>query len=229
MRRVSMQRDKLGRLLAKVDDTARTVYEWDDGDRLVLAEREPSEAGARIGVQQDTVRFDYDAGGRLQAEHGANGSVAYELDELDNLVALALPHGQRVGQLSYGSGHVHQIAAGGQVVSDIERDDLHREVLRSQGRVSERTGYDALGRKLWQSVGKADDIGPEQGQFWRSYRYNLAGELAQKRESLRGVTDFRYDPAGQLLGQRRGSDLSPEQFAWDAAGNLLDEIERKII
>lgn len=43
------------------------------------------------------IRFDYDAAGRLVAEHGANGTVHYTLDDLDNLVRLDLPHG--VGSL----------------------------------------------------------------------------------------------------------------------------------
>ncbi len=221
------ERDLAGRLLARVDDTARTEYAWNDGDRLLEAARVPSAHGAAIGVQPDAVHFDYDAGGRLVAEHGANGTVAYELDELDNLEALQLPHGQRLMFAAYGSGHVHQIAAGGEVVTDIERDNLHREVMRTQGRIAERTGYDALGRKLWQSIGDPSTLGPERGWLWRGYQYNRAGELASRRDGRRGTTDYRYDPAGQLLGQRVADSLTPEQFAWDAAGNLLDEVERR--
>jgi RHS repeat-associated protein len=222
-----LERDQAGRLLARSDDTARTTYAWSEGDRLQQVERVPTAAGLALGVQLDTLRFDYDTAGRLVAEHGANGTVAYELDELDTLEALQLPHGQRLQFASYGSGHVHRIAAGGEIVTDIERDDLHREVLRTQGLVSERTGYDALGRRLWQSVGEPEALGPGQGRLWRSYRYNRAGELARKDDGRRGSTDYRYDPAGQLLGQRVAESLTPEQFAWDAAGNLLDEIERK--
>jgi RHS repeat-associated protein len=221
------ERDKAGRLLARADDSARTAYAWTDGDRLRAVERVPTPAGQAIGVQPDVVRFDYDAAGRLVAEHGANGTVAYELDELDDIEALQLPHGQRLMYASYGSGHVHRIAAIGEIVTDIERDDLHREVRRTQGFVSERTGYDPLGRKLWQSVGGEEHLGPGQGQLWRRYEYNRAGELARKLDSRRGATDYRYDPTGHLLSQRVAESLTPEQFAWDAAGNLLDEIERK--
>ncbi len=221
------ERDLEGRLLARSDDSARTVCTHDIDDHLVQVERFPHARGRAIGVQHDTVRFDYDEAGRLVAEHGANGSVAYQLDELDSLEALHLPRGQLLQFARYGSGHVHQIAADGQVVSDIERDDLHREVMRTQGLVSERTGYDALGRKLWQSVGAPADLEPGRGMLWRRYEYNRAGELASKRDARRGVTDYRYDGAGQLLTQRVDESITPERFAWDAAGNLLDEIERR--
>ncbi len=221
------ERDKAGRLLASIDDSAMTAYAWTDGDRLKEVERTPTLAGQALGVQPDTVSLAYDAAGRLIAEHGSNGSVTYELDELDGIEALQLPHGQRLMYASYGSGHVHRIAANGEIVTDIERDDLHRELRRTQGLVSERTGYDALGRKLWQSVGDDEHLGPGQGQLWRRYEYNRAGELARKLDSRRGAIDYRYDPTGQLLSQRVAESLTPEQFAWDAAGNLLEEIERK--
>ena len=84
-----------------------------------------------------------------------------------------------------------------------------------------------LGRKLWQSVGESGGLGPGQGKLWRRYEYNRAGELASKRDASRGTTNYRYDGAGQLLTQRIDDSLTPERFAWDAAGNLLDEIERK--
>ncbi|MFP3595028.1 hypothetical protein, partial [Chryseobacterium sp. SIMBA_038] len=74
-------------------------------------------------------------------------------DALDNVTTLALPHDQSLQILRYGSGHVHQIRCGDQVVSDFERDDLHREVMRTQGRLTQRSAYDPLGRKVWQSAG----------------------------------------------------------------------------
>jgi YD repeat-containing protein len=96
--------------------------------------------------------------------------------------------------------------------------------MRTQGRLMERTGYDPLGRKLWQSVGEDGQPGPGTGAPWRRYEYDRAGELARKLDARRGAIDYRYDPAGQLLSQRVADSLTPEQFAWDAAGNLLDEM-----
>ncbi|OXI41322.1 hypothetical protein CFB49_25665 [Burkholderia sp. AU17457] len=40
---------------------------------------------------------------------------------------------------------MHQIRFDGAAVADIERDDLHREVLRTQGKLTSHFGYDAGG------------------------------------------------------------------------------------
>lgn len=107
--------------------------------------------------------------------------------------------------------------------ASIERDDLHREVLRTQGRLTQRTGYNGLGRRNWQAAGvDPAALGPGTGQFWRSYRYNRLGELAEQHDSVRGRLTYHYDPAGHLLRQIRDAEPSEERFAWDAAVNLLE-------
>ncbi len=226
-RTVRLMRDKMGFVLTHETQTDVTRYTRDAAGRPLVIERTPTEAGLALGVVPDTVKLAYDRAGRLIAEEGVNGAVGYTLDELDNLSTLTLPHDQTIDWLRYGSGHVHQIRVGDQVVSDVERDDLHREVMRTQGRLMQRTGYDALGRRQWQSAGFAGDaIAPSQGQLWRRYRYDATGELTEQRDSLRGSTQYQYDPAGQLLRQYRASDNEAEAFAWDAAGNLLDNAQR---
>ncbi|WP_200844972.1 hypothetical protein, partial [Novosphingobium sp. 18052] len=58
-----------------------------------------------------------------------------------------LPDGRALDWLHYGSGHLHQIglteAGSGArtVITDIERDALHREIQRSQGALHSR--YDS--------------------------------------------------------------------------------------
>ena len=236
-RTTTFERDKAGRLLAQRNDTSTTAYTWDDGDRLLQLQKQPTEAGQALGVIASAVAFKYDKAGRLIAEKGRDGTVGYELDELDNLAALNLPHEQRIDYLSYGSGHVHQVRCGEHLIADIERDDLHREVLRTQGRLTLGLGYDALGRRTWQSAAlqtgtASTDLVPAQGKLWRTYRYSAQGELAEQRDNTRGALQFHYDPAGQMLQRsqpdgRGGQGSELEQFAWDAAGNLLDDIQRK--
>lgn len=227
-RSMRFERDQIGNLLAQTTETETTKYVRDKGNRLIEAERIPSELGIALGIGADKVQFEYDQGGRLVGEHGVNGSVTYTLDELDNLARLTLPHGQPIDMLRYGSGHVHQLRSGDQIISDFERDDLHREILRTQGQLAQHSGYDALGRKLWQSSAtRQETSGPARGLLWRSYRYDAAGELAEQSDSLRGTTQYSYDPAGQLSRVVRLQGDSQERFAWDAAGNLLDEIRRK--
>lgn len=228
VRVIRFERDPMGNLAAQHTPTDVTRYERDAGDRLLAVERTPTQAGAALGIGPDVVRFEYDKGGRLTAEHGVNGAVEYGLDELDNVSTLSLPHAQTLQMLRYGSGHVHQIRCGDQVVSDFERDDLHREISRTQGRLMERSGYDLLGRKLWQAAGVSPETtGRMRGQLWRSYGYDAAGELTETHDSLRGSTQYGYDAAGQLVRQTRAADRHLEEFAWDAAGNLLDERQRR--
>lgn len=45
-------------------------------------------------------------------------------------------------------------------------------------------------------------------------------------DGLRGSTQYNYDPAGQLTRRVNTMDRQVEEFAWDAAGNLLDDAQR---
>ncbi|MCM2494318.1 DddA-like double-stranded DNA deaminase toxin [Burkholderia glumae] len=228
VRTIRFERDRMGNLCAQHTPTEVTRYTRDTGGRLLEVACVPTAAGLALGIAPDTLTFEYDKAGRLSAEHGANGSVRYTLDALDNVMKLALPHEQTLQMLRYGSGHVHQIRCGDQVVSDFERDDLHRELTRTQGRLTERTAYDLLGRKIWQSAGfQPDALARGQGQVWRNYGYDAAGELAESHDSLRGSTQFSYDPAGYLTQRVNTADRQLESFAWDAAGNLLDDAQRR--
>ena len=218
------KRDAAGQLLERHTDTAVTTYEYDLLDRLLRATRTPTAAGQALGIVADTVAFEYDKAGQLIAEEGAHGRLTYALDELGNLTTLTLPQGQKMETLRYGSGHVHQLRIADQLVCDIERDDLHREILRTQGRLTTAFGFDALGRRSWQSTNPA--LGgsapatppPGQGQIWRTYDYDRSGELTGLNDHLRGMQHYSYDEGGWLLSraQRDGTD----HFTWDKAGNL---------
>ncbi len=54
--------------------------------------------------------------------------------------------------------------------------------------------------------------------IWRTYRYDLGGELMEQEDRRRGRQQFRYDDEGLLLSRTRRQDT--EQFTWDDAGNL---------
>ncbi|KII27177.1 hypothetical protein NL64_29050, partial [Pseudomonas fluorescens] len=149
-RRTEFERDSIGRLLAKLNADARQDYVYDDGDRLLSIQRLPTAQGKQIGVSEETLEFSYDLLGRLIQETTAQGALSYDYDPLSNLTTLTLPTGQHLNHLYYGSGHLHQLNLDGQLISDIERDDLHREVLRTQGELTSCFGYDAMGRKSWQ-------------------------------------------------------------------------------
>ncbi|RMS33031.1 YD repeat-containing protein, partial [Pseudomonas coronafaciens pv. garcae] len=149
-RSTHLERDPIGRLLAKLNDDARQDYAYDDGDRLLSIERKPTDTGRKLGVSAEKLEFAYDLLGRLVKETTPQGALAYEYDPLSNLTTLTLPTGQHLNHLYYGSGHLHQLNLDGQLISDMERDDLHREIYRTQGKLTSCFGYDALGRKAWQ-------------------------------------------------------------------------------
>ncbi|KIQ36005.1 DUF6531 domain-containing protein, partial [Pseudomonas viridiflava] len=146
-RHTEFERDPIGRLLAKVNRDARQDYTYDDADRLLSIERQPTAVGKQLGVSAETLSFHYDLLGRLVEETTPQGTLNYEYDPLSNLTTLTLPTGQHLNHLYYGSGHLHQLNLDGQLISDMERDDLHREVYRTQGKLTSCFGYDPMGRK----------------------------------------------------------------------------------
>jgi YD repeat-containing protein len=67
-RSTEFKRDTLGRLLAKVNEDTRQAYEYDDGDRLVSIEQNPTYARRKLGIKAETLTFAYDLLGRLIKE-----------------------------------------------------------------------------------------------------------------------------------------------------------------
>ncbi|WP_423227699.1 hypothetical protein, partial [Pseudomonas viridiflava] len=64
-RHTEYERDPIGRLLAKVNRDARQDYTYDDADRLLSIERQPTAVGKQLGVTAETLSFQYDLLGRL--------------------------------------------------------------------------------------------------------------------------------------------------------------------
>ena len=140
--------------------------------------------------------------------------------------------------LADGSGHLHQLNLDGQVISDMERDDLHREVYRTQGKLTSCFGYDAMGRKAWQfaSTLPADKLSQVHNTgvntsllvehaynpIHRRYQYDPAGELVRTLDKLRGEIKYEYEANGQLRSRDTGSLIGSEEFRYDPAANRLD-------
>ncbi|SFH97960.1 YD repeat-containing protein, partial [Pseudomonas syringae] len=237
-RSTHLERDPIGRLLAKLNDDARQDYAYDDGDRLLSIERKPTDTGRKLGVTAEKLEFAYDLLGRLVKETTPQGALAYEYDPLSNLTTLTLPTGQHLNHLYYGSGHLHQLNLDGQLISDMERDDLHREIYRTQGKLTSCFGYDSMGRKAWQyattlpaeklSQIQNPLIKPERyvehayNPIHRRYEYDPAGELSRTLDKLRGETQYEYEANGQLLARNTGRVVDGEEFRYDAAANRLN-------
>ncbi|MGN6859516.1 RHS repeat protein, partial [Neisseria sp. P0022.S006] len=58
-------------------------------------------------------------------------SIRYHYDFNGNRTATVLPDGRQINYLYYGSGHLHQISLDDEVITDIERDQLHRAIFRT--------------------------------------------------------------------------------------------------
>ncbi|CAB3774180.1 sugar-binding protein [Burkholderia paludis] len=151
---------------------------------------------------------------------GASRSFVWhhQYDEIGNRIRTVRPDGHAVDWLTYGSGHVHGMMLDGKELVQIERDDLHRETLRTlPSKIDQRTAYDRAGRLAQRTVQRANAPAP---LAERRYRYDAAGQLVQIEDNRRGLTDYRYDPVGRLL-----ESIGPagkERFAFDPASNIID-------
>jgi RHS repeat-associated protein len=215
----SLERDGAGRLIAKVTGDGRTEYRYDLLDQLTEV------AFADELGQQQTLAFAYDAMGQLLSENTTAGALQHHYDELGNLTQTQLPDGRWLNRLHYGSGHLHQINLDGQVISDFERDRLHREVLRSQGQISTRSQYDRTGRLRSRSRRATHQPPQLPAESSREFEYdpadNLIGRLHRNRQRDER-TLLHYDATARIMASQNNLQGHSETFAYDAAANLLD-------
>ncbi|MGU7773982.1 RHS repeat-associated core domain-containing protein [Burkholderia sp. MR1-5-21] len=212
---VRMSHDRGGRLSGRSVGDEEERFAYDPLGRLI----EASNRYSRIH------RF-FDPAGNLVREHhaydvfGERRSFVWHhaYDELGNRIRTVRPDGHTVDWLTYGSGHVHGMMLDGKERVQIERDDLHRETLRTlESKIDQRTVYDRAGRLLQRTTQRANAPAP---LAERRYRYDAAGQLTQIEDSRRGLTDYRYDPVGRLI-----ESIGPagkERFAFDPASNIVD-------
>ena len=155
-------------------------------------------------------------------------TVRYHYDFNGNRTATVLPDGRQINYLYYGSGHLHQISLDDEVVTDIERDRLHREIFRTQGKLASRYELDPLGR-LKRQIATLNDLteggkgknkvaaGFSQTAVKRSYGYGRTGNLTHSTDQRTGTTQFEYDKLGRIT--QAGNEL----FAFDPAHNILSD------
>ena len=160
-------------------------------------------------------------------------TVRYHYDFNGNRTATVLPDGRQINYLYYGSGHLHQISLDDEVITDIERDKLHREIYRTQGKLASRYELDPLGR-LKRQIATLNDLteggkgktkvaaGYGQTAVKRSYGYDRTGNLTHSTDQRTGTTHFEYDKLGRIT--KAGS----ERFAFDPAHNILDIPTEKV-
>ncbi|AZF40087.1 Rhs-family protein [Pseudomonas sp. R4-39-08] len=214
-----LERDPVGRLTAKVTDDGRTEYSLD------LLNQMTSVTFTDNHGQSSTLGFAYDALGQLLEEHSSTGRLRHHYDELGNLIQTHLPDGRCVNRLYYGSGHLHQINIDGQVVSDFERDRLHREVLRTQGQINTRSEYDRGGRLRSRQRRNSGQLTLQPAAMQRTFEYDPADNLIGKLDSQPTAQNqhlFHYDATSRIIASQQAPHGQTETFAYDAAANLLN-------
>ena len=149
---------------------------------------------------------------------------------MGNRIRTILPDGRHIDYLYYGSGHLHQISLDGEVITDIERDKLHREIQRTQGSISSLYDYDPMGRLKSQRTiqngtqtlhGKQNPLAG--GAVNRRYAYDKAGNLIQSADQRSGVLNYVYDKIGRIQEARNSQTGRSETFAFDPAHNILSD------
>ena len=251
LRITEFKRDVLGRLIHTFsrnnDKVQETVYQYDLDGNLV-----------RAANHHSITCFDYNGNGQIIGQHqwkvptkeenAQNGlpdtdwrdaqydmlylpvteSIRYHYDFNGNRTATVLPDGRQINYLYYGSGHLHQISLDDEVVTDIERDKLHREIYRTQGKLVSRYELDPLGR-LKRQIATLNDltetgkgktkvaVGYGQTAVKRSYGYDRTGNLTHSTDQRTGTTQFEYDRLGRI------TQAGNEVFAFDPAHNILSD------
>lgn len=236
--------DAARRLVRKRTDDGVTDYCYDAADNLV------SICFTAVNGERKQLDFGYDALDQPVHESAADGRLEFAYDELGNLQTLTLPDKRKINHLHYGSGHLHQINLDGRVICDFERDSLHDEVLRTQGRLRTLTQYDAKGRLARKAIFGAEASASDLALLQKDYRYDDADNLREEvytrspalspalgapsipgrfdAEGRGGQASNRYDygPTERIHAATRttcdGTVAWVENYAFDRAGNLLD-------
>ncbi|MBI0328965.1 RHS repeat-associated core domain-containing protein [Burkholderia plantarii] len=218
--------DEAGRVTRVAQDGASRVARREVGEEIEQFAYDASGRLIDASNRYSRVQRFFDPAGNLVREHhaydvfGVKRSYVWHhgYDELGNRVRTVRPDGHTIDWLMYGSGHVHGLLVDGEDRLQLERDDLHREVMRTlSSRIGQSTVYDPAGRIERQTVQR--DKAPA-ALSTRRYRYDAAGQLTLIEDSRKGATDYRYDPVGRLI-----EAIGPgtrERFAFDPASNIVD-------
>lgn len=193
--RHDFERDAIGRLLSKRTEDGTTDYGYDAADNLLSITFTDNKG------EQQQLDYTYDANGQLLSETNSAGLLQYRYDELGNLQTLVLPDQRELNHLYYGSGHLHQINLNGRVISDFERDAVHDEVLRTQGKLVTRTHYDSSGRLAGKAIHYRDASVEVLPLLDKAYRYDASDNLIAEvltQTQRRGMPNAANDESAHL-------------------------------
>jgi RHS repeat-associated protein len=163
--------------------------------------------------------YEYDVLGRLTTEHQGWATSGYRYDAMGHLTGQLLPDGQQI-DYAFNHGRLHQVNLNGHCLTQHQYQVSGLESSRTQGALTSHYQYDETGRLTEHRVRQA-----QQQTLFRRYQYNRSGNLTEVEDTLRGLTQYQYDPLDRLT-QVRGS-LS-ENFVHDPAGNLIQSRQSNV-
>jgi len=209
--------DKLKRLVGvegvEVNGSViKNSYQYDRAGRLIAAQNAHS-----------VVQFDYDELGRVIKETQGDFIVESSYNRAGNLASLETNWGLSV--------HFHYDDKGrlSEFVLPKERqvryvwNALDRPIERHlPGGVFSRCDHDPLGKLVSQAIYNSEGL-----LIQRQYCYDATGKVIKLDDNRQGVKHYRYDKAGRLVQAIDDSQKIIEAFAYDAAGNPLNNSRLK--
>ncbi|MCR1838694.1 type VI secretion system tip protein VgrG, partial [Pasteurella caecimuris] len=155
-----------------------THYRYDANGRLT-----------DIDNGESRLAYRYDALGRLVEETGTHpildnrpSKIGYHYDANGNRIKTGLPSGDDIHYFYYGTGHLSGIKLNHQLISEITRDKRHREITRTQGRITGEYQYNPLGQLTKQQAGLTESTAIR--TLARTFTYDPSGNLQQSDTCL---------------------------------------------
>lgn len=216
-------------------DERGDLVEISDGRTAVSLTRDPLRRVIRevmrAGNDLATIDVEYDSiGNRVARKSSLGHELRIERDAMGHARRMLFDGKREVLQTSNPLGQelLRELPGGGRIESTYD----------PVGRLLGRSGFTAA-QAAGPAPGEPEWVGhrPESATVAQSYRYAVGGELDAVWDQAWGVTEYRYDPIGQLLaavtsGTRGATSAAEvgiqppgtrsETFAYDAAGNLLE-------
>ncbi|CAI0751716.1 RHS repeat-associated core domain-containing protein [Serratia quinivorans] len=217
--------DAAGQLLNKQTPDGETRYRYNPVGQLLHAAFYRGDVWRDFQPEAESeTSFSYDLLGRVLSEQANQGTLNYDYDPMGNRTQIALPDGRTLRSLYYGSSHLLQVALDDVTISEFERDNLHRELSRTQGRLTSRLHYDRLGRKDRREIFNDNRQRPAPASSSRQWFYDYQNNLTREEQNANpfAYQRYHYDAAGRLLSQD-GTLPDTERYRYDPASNLLDE------
>ncbi|MCF6257673.1 MAG: DUF6531 domain-containing protein [Gammaproteobacteria bacterium] len=215
-------RDALGRLHSKLSrhlidpdqKPEQSLYRYDPLGRLIETDNE-----------HQHLAFDYDPRGNITREHqhdlngekqriGDPQDIHHRYNPLGQRIATQRPDGRQIRYDYHESLGFQSLHFDGQLITQVQRDSLGREITREQGELHTRTDYDPQGRLQQQ---RTQHQARQHPLIQRDYGYDSFGNINRIKDGSE-ETRYLYDTLNRL---KRTEGSHPEFFDFDPAGNIL--------